>query len=98
MSNGGRLFFFVGLFVLVQAVVEVGIVGGIADWFADQTAGDLTLASLSLLWMSAGISAFVDNIPYTATAIPVVQHLVDTGMSPTPLWWALALGRAWVET
>ena len=86
------LFFFVGLFVLVQAVVHVGIVGGIADWFAEKTAGDLTLASLSLLWMSAAVSAFVDNIPYTATAIPVVQHLVDTGLSPTPLWWALALG------
>jgi Na+/H+ antiporter NhaD/arsenite permease-like protein len=86
------LFFFVGLFVLVEAVVQVGIIDAIADQFADRTAGDLTLASLSLLWMSAGLSAFIDNIPYTATAIPVVHNLVDTGLSPTPLWWALALG------
>jgi Na+/H+ antiporter NhaD/arsenite permease-like protein len=86
------LFFFVGLFILVEAVVEVGIIGGIADWLAAQTAGSETLATMSLLWFSAAASAVVDNIPYTATAIPVVQRLVEAGLPQDALWWSLALG------
>jgi Na+/H+ antiporter NhaD/arsenite permease-like protein len=86
------LFFFVGLFILVEAVVEVGIVGGIADRLADATQGDPAAATLGLLWFSAIASAIIDNIPYTATAIPVVQRLGEGGMAIEPLWWALALG------
>lgn len=86
------LFFFVGLFVLVEAVVHVGIVGGIADALADIVAGDVALASVGVLWFSAIASAVVDNIPYTATAIPVVQRLVDGGLPADALWWSLALG------
>jgi Na+/H+ antiporter NhaD/arsenite permease-like protein len=86
------LFFFVGLFVLVEAVVSVGIVSGIADRLADATRGDIGLASIALLWFSAAASALVDNIPYTATAIPVVHRLVEDGMEAQPLWWSLALG------
>jgi Na+/H+ antiporter NhaD/arsenite permease-like protein len=86
------LFFFVGLFVLVEAVVHVGIVGGVADGLARATAGDVGLASIGLLWFSAIVSAIVDNIPYTATAIPVVERLVETGLPAEPLWWSLALG------
>ncbi len=41
------------------------------------------MASLAILWFSAGASAIIDNIPYTATAIPVVQQLVDSGWTPT---------------
>lgn len=86
------LFFFVGLFVLVGAVVHVGIVGAIADSLADATAGSVAVASISLLWFSAIASAIVDNIPYTATAIPIVQRLVEDGLTAQPLWWSLALG------
>jgi Na+/H+ antiporter NhaD/arsenite permease-like protein len=86
------LFFFVGLFVLVEAVVHVGIVGGVADWLAAASAGDVGLASIGLLWFSAIASAIVDNIPYTATAIPVVERLTEDGMAARPLWWSLALG------
>ena len=86
------LFFFVGLFVLVGAVVHVGIVGSIADALADATAGSVAVASIALLWFSAIASAIVDNIPYTATAIPVVQRLVEDGLAAQPLWWSLALG------
>jgi Na+/H+ antiporter NhaD/arsenite permease-like protein len=86
------LFFFVGLFILVEAVVHVGIIGGIADWLAVQVAGNETLASMTLLWFSAGASAVVDNIPYTATAIPIVQRLVESGIPGEALWWSLALG------
>jgi Na+/H+ antiporter NhaD/arsenite permease-like protein len=86
------LFFFIGLFILVEAVVKVGIVGGVADTLADATNGHVGAASIALLWFSAGASALVDNIPYTATAIPVVQRLVADGMPAEPLWWSLALG------
>ena len=47
---------------------------------------------MGLLWFSAIASAIVDNIPYTATAIPIVQQLADSGLSAEPLWWSLALG------
>ncbi|HET8785897.1 MAG TPA: SLC13 family permease, partial [Candidatus Limnocylindrales bacterium] len=86
------LFFFVGLFMLVEAVVHVGIVGGIADTLAGLTADRLEVAVIGLLWFSAVASALVDNIPYTATAIPVVERLVGDGLSAEPLWWSLALG------
>jgi Na+/H+ antiporter NhaD/arsenite permease-like protein len=86
------IFFFVGLFMLVEAVVAVGIVGRIAEWVAAISNGNELLAAMSLLWISAGVSAVVDNIPYTATAIPVVQELVASGMPASALWWSLALG------
>jgi len=50
------------------------------------------VTTLGLLWVSGIASAFVDNIPYTATMIPVVQQLGDAGLAIEPLWWALALG------
>ncbi len=86
------LFFFVGLFVLVESIVHVGIVGGVADALADATAGNTGVSSIGLLWFSALASAIVDNIPYTATAIPVVERLADSGPEARPLWWSLALG------
>ena len=86
------LFFFVGLFMLIEAVVHVGIVAGIADALAEAAGGDLTIATMGILWFSAIASAIVDNIPYTATAIPIVQQLADSGLRADPMWWALALG------
>jgi Na+/H+ antiporter NhaD/arsenite permease-like protein len=86
------LFFFVGLFMLIEAVVHVGIVGGIAEALADATGGRLDLATMGILWFSAIASAIVDNIPYTATAIPIVQGLIDSGLTGDVLWWSLALG------
>jgi Na+/H+ antiporter NhaD/arsenite permease-like protein len=86
------LFFFVGLFLLVESIVHTGIVGSVARSLADATGGDATLASVSVLWFSAVASAVVDNIPYTATAIPVVDELARSGLPAEPLWWSLALG------
>jgi Na+/H+ antiporter NhaD/arsenite permease-like protein len=86
------LFFFVGLFMLVEAVVHVGILGGVADALANATAGRLDVATIGLLWLSAVASAVVDNIPYTATAIPIVERLIEGGLGGDVLWWALALG------
>ncbi|HEU4921314.1 MAG TPA: ArsB/NhaD family transporter [Candidatus Limnocylindrales bacterium] len=86
------LFFFVGLFMLVEAIVHVGIVGGIAEAIAQAAEGRVATASIALLWFSALASAIVDNIPYTATAIPVVESLIEDGLPSDPLWWSLALG------
>jgi Na+/H+ antiporter NhaD/arsenite permease-like protein len=86
------LFFFVGLFILVEALVATGIVGGIAERIADATQGQAGLATIALLWFSGIVSAIVDNIPYTATAIPIVERLAQGGIPAEPLWWALSLG------
>jgi Na+/H+ antiporter NhaD/arsenite permease-like protein len=87
------LFFFIGLFMLVEGIVHVGIVSGIADWLLEATRGDQAVATIGLLWLSGIASAIVDNIPYTATAIPIVQEVgAGGGLEIEPLWWALALG------
>jgi Na+/H+ antiporter NhaD/arsenite permease-like protein len=86
------LFFFIGLFMLVSAIVEVGIIDAIADGLIELTDGDATVTTIGLLWLSGIASAIVDNIPYTATMIPVVERLGASGMPIEPLWWSLALG------
>jgi Na+/H+ antiporter NhaD/arsenite permease-like protein len=86
------LFFFVGLFILVESIVHTGIVGSVARSLADATGGNETVATVGVLWFSALASAIVDNIPYTATAIPVVDELARSGLPAEPLWWSLALG------
>ncbi len=86
------LFFFVGLFVLVESVVHTGIVGSVANFIADAVGGHAGAAVVAVLWFSAGASAVVDNIPYAASAVPVVDDLVAAGLPAEPLWWSLALG------
>jgi Na+/H+ antiporter NhaD/arsenite permease-like protein len=85
------LFFFVGLFILVGAVVEVGIISAIAQAAIGLTGGDSGVAAMLVLWMSAVLSAIVDNIPYTATMIPLVQEMGNV-MDIEPIIWALVLG------
>jgi len=84
--------FFVGLFIVVEGIVAVGIVQQIADLLLQVTGGDPTLTTIGLLWFSGFASAIIDNIPYTATMIPVVQDLGNAGVPLEPLWWSLALG------
>ena len=86
------VFFFVGLFMLVEAIVHVGIVGAVADGLIEATAGDAVITTLGLVWLSGIASAIIDNIPYTAAMIPVVRDLGAAGIPIEPLWWALALG------
>ena len=69
------LFFFIGLFVMVGALEETGAIGEIADGVADLTGGDRTAELLGIAWISAIASGIVDNIPFTATMIPVVEQL-----------------------
>jgi Na+/H+ antiporter NhaD/arsenite permease-like protein len=86
------IFFFVGLFMLVEAVVHVGIIDALAMTLIDLTGGQETVTVIGFLWLSAFASAIVDNIPYTATMIPVVNQIGESGLPIEPLWWALALG------
>ncbi len=87
------LFFFIGLFIMVGGIIEVGLIDLIADRIAEATGGDLASTSLLLLWLSALLSGLIDNIPYTAAMIPVVDQLVGTqGHAADVLWWSLAIG------
>ncbi len=84
------LFFFIGLFVMVGALEEQGAIQKIADGIADVTAGNRSAELLGILWVSGIASGIVDNIPFTATMIPVVEQL--GGREDPAYWWALALG------
>ncbi|TAK00225.1 MAG: hypothetical protein EPO36_09460, partial [Chloroflexota bacterium] len=86
------LLFFAGLFMLVEGLVHAGVVAAIGDLLFDLTGGDQGFATIGLLWVSGIASGIVDNIPYTATMIPVVGQLGQDGLAQEPLWWALALG------
>lgn len=85
------LFFFIGLFIMVAAMVKTGIIASIANAVLNVTKGNLRLTANLLLWFSALFSGVVDNIPYTATLIPLVQQL-GKAMPAEPLWWALIMG------
>jgi Na+/H+ antiporter NhaD/arsenite permease-like protein len=87
------LMFFIFLFVLVGAVEEAGLLAVIADWILELSKGNFLLAMTLILWVAAIMSAFVDNIPFTATMLPIVAYLskVIPGSENT-LWWALAVG------
>jgi Na+/H+ antiporter NhaD/arsenite permease-like protein len=89
------LVFFMGLFVMVGALVEVGVIGRLGSLLTEAVGDRYLLASSALLWGSALLSGIVDNIPYVATVAPLVQTLVDAGSGASQahaLWWALALG------
>lgn len=85
------LFFFLGLFVMVGALEETGAIQEVADAIADATGGDRTAELLGIMWVSAIGSGIVDNIPFTATMIPVVEQLQGPD-GDDAYWWALALG------
>ena len=87
------IFFFAGLFILVGALVETGVIKMLAEEAIKITNGDLTATSMLILWMSAYASAFIDNIPFVATMIPLIQDMGQMGMTNLdPVWWSLALG------
>ncbi|MFD0656181.1 ArsB/NhaD family transporter [Thermocatellispora tengchongensis] len=89
------LVFFAGLFVMVGALVETGVIGAVSEAVVEATQGRLALTTMLLLWGSAAVSAIVDNIPYVATMSPIVAELVQANGGDGPgqvLWWALAVG------
>ncbi|WP_416982215.1 ArsB/NhaD family transporter [Streptomyces sp. T028] len=90
------LAFFAGLFVMVGALIETGVIGDLSRALADATGGNELGATLTLLGGSAVLSGIVDNIPYVATMAPITADLVKDLGGPADghhvLWWALALG------
>lgn len=88
------LVFFIMLFIVVGGAEQTGILQVIADWIRDVCQGKLWLAVLIILWVSGITSAIVDNIPYTATMLPIVLFLNKAipGAESGVLWWALSLG------
>jgi Na+/H+ antiporter NhaD/arsenite permease-like protein len=86
------LFFFLGLFVMVGALEETGAIDEVATGIGNLTDGDRTAELLGITWASAFGSAVVDNIPFTAAMIPVVDQLQGGSNGDDAYWWALALG------
>lgn len=89
------LFFFIGLFIAVSGIEQAGLIHLMAAKLLAFTEGDLTTTAIAILWGSAVASAFVDNIPFVATMIPLIKSLAPVmggDQAILPLWWALALG------
>lgn len=87
------IFFFIGLFILVGGLIETGVIATLAEKAVALTGGNVTSTSMLILWLSAIASAFIDNIPFVATMIPMIQDMGSMGVSNLePLWWSLALG------
>jgi len=88
------IFFFVGLFVVVAGIEKAGALDFMAHKIVEWTGGDFTVTAYAILWVSAVLSSVVDNIPFVATMIPVIQSMSST-FTPEQietLWWSLSLG------
>ncbi|MAF32183.1 MAG: ArsB/NhaD family transporter [Pseudomonadota bacterium] len=88
------LFFFGGLFVVVYGLEHVGVINQLADLMLEMTGGDFESTVFVTLWGAAIVSALVDNIPFVATMIPMIENMSSTFNTEQIgiLWWALALG------
>jgi len=89
------IFFFIGLFVAVHAVEASGLLRLLAERLVALTGHNVAVAGAVILWMSALLSAIIDNIPFVATTIPLIKSMAPTyGAAGTiePLWWCLSLG------
>jgi len=86
------ILFFTGLFIVVGGLQETGVIQILANGLMDLTEGHMTLTILLILWGSAIVSSFLDNIPFVATLIPLILTMQSSGVDVTPLWWAVSLG------
>ncbi len=89
------LMFFLGLFILVFGVQKAGLINLLADALLKATGGNFNVTALAILWASAILSAFIDNIPFVATMIPLIKAMgpsLGGDAALLPLWWALSLG------
>ena len=84
--------FFIGLFVIVGSLVHNGLITIASNEMVTWTKGDSKIAMPIILFLSGIVSAFVDNIPFTASMIPLIQNMEKQHMLVQPLWWALSLG------
>jgi Na+/H+ antiporter NhaD/arsenite permease-like protein len=89
------LFFFIGLFVMVHGIQATGLLERMAAGLMGVTGGDPMVTAFTTLWLSALVSAAIDNIPFVATMIPLVETMVPAlggAAAAEPVWWSLALG------
>ncbi len=87
------LVFFIGLFMVVGGLEQTGVLTVIAEWIGKMSGGNLKIMVAIILWVSAIASAFIDNIPFAATMIPVIKSLAaTTGVDISVLSWTLAMG------
>ncbi|MBK7584711.1 MAG: ArsB/NhaD family transporter [Myxococcales bacterium] len=89
------LMFFLGLFVLVHGLVKAGAIDLVARQLVGITQGRFNVTAYVILWASAVLSAFIDNIPFVASMIPMIKAMAPTfggEHALLPLWWALSLG------
>lgn len=84
--------FFCGLFMVVGALSETGVIAMLAQWLMSITNDNPLALMLVILWASAIISSILDNIPFVATMIPIITAIGATGVDVSSLWWALSLG------
>ncbi|MCW6086486.1 MULTISPECIES: ArsB/NhaD family transporter [Clostridium] len=92
-TEWGTIFFFIGLFIMTGVLEDVGIMEVLAQKTLSVTKGHLVMTGIFVLWISAFASAFIDNIPFVATMIPLIKAMGTMGgMDVAPLWWALSLG------
>lgn len=90
--NWPIVLFFVGLFTLIAAVEASGLLEAAAVRLVGLTGGEPLATQTLLLWFSAGASGVVDNIPVSATLVPIVASMGQAGLNPDPLWWSVILG------
>ena len=89
------IFFFIGLFIVVYGLETTGLLEMLAHRVIELTGGDLAVTAIAIMWVSAVASAVVDNIPFVATMIPLIENMTETfgGTEQLmPVWWSLALG------
>jgi Na+/H+ antiporter NhaD/arsenite permease-like protein len=94
------LIFFAGIFIIIGGAVEAGMIDMLSNGVLGITGGEPWTTFFMVIWLSAIASAFVDNIPFAATMIPIISILSQNesisaafgGFAINPLWWALALG------
>ena len=84
--------FFAGLFIVVGGLSNTGVISMLAKLLVEETHGNVILTMFLLLWISAIVSSFLDNIPFVATLIPLILTMQTQGMDVMPLWWATSLG------
>jgi Na+/H+ antiporter NhaD/arsenite permease-like protein len=86
--------FFICLYIVVGAAVEVGLIRRMGEFLFGHASGNLFISAMLIMWFSAILSAFVSSVPFTAMMIPVVREFIFTNniQAGGPFWWALAIG------
>jgi Na+/H+ antiporter NhaD/arsenite permease-like protein len=89
------IFFFIGLFMIVESLVVTGFIDMIANTVMSITKGEPRTTSMVILWLSSIFSAVIDNVPFVAAMIPMIERwgvLIGNSEVMHPIWWSLALG------